>query len=147
MEQSTTQVQKKQSQRKVDLNKSKFTIKDYKAKRDEINALADKMPVVCQQEFIHVKIPGHTLINQGITFLPELNERVQLDKFYLQTQTKHVVVDHRKEFKRIFMDRGLLGIHNYISNLPKYIEDQKKKYPELYDDDKSGGKSGGKNKK
>jgi hypothetical protein len=110
--------------------KESYTLKEWKQNKEALLKLALMMPKVFEQSIRIDHIPGFQLINSGIEYIG--NEKVDPCKDYPQKHTKHSYINHETRIKKIFMDKGMPGIENYILEMQAYLEYQLKTYPEMY---------------
>ena len=110
--------------------KDSYTLKEFKQNKDSIMKLSLMMPKVFEQTTHTETIPGWELINMGIEYMG--NEKVNPCKDYFQQYIKHTYVNHFNKLKRVFMDSGMPGVQQYIAKAQIYLENQLKKYPEMY---------------
>jgi len=108
--------------------KDKYTVKEYRVQKAELNRLAAQLPVPVYVSKT-VKVPGFQLIAKGVTHYGN-HPVIGWQEYEVFT---HELLNQEKIIRKIFLERGMPGLLNYIDkDLPMYLGTHRSAFPELY---------------
>lgn len=102
----------------------------------ELRKVAAEMPVIMRNTHEKHLIPGHEMIAQGITDVPNprANEVGQPEKIpvrpelmYISPMPVSIAINHHRKLKKMYKTKGVAGTHSYVDAVIRYqAQDQNK---------------------
>lgn len=108
--------------------KDRYTVKEYREQKGELNKLAGQLPGPVYVSKT-VAVAGFRLLAAGITHYGNYPV-IGWQEYEVFT---HELLNQEKIIRKIFLDRGMPGLLNYIDkDLPMYLGTHRSAFPELY---------------
>lgn len=102
--------------------------------------ISGQLPDMPEERIIKANVSGNDLLKYGIKNVSKgkILMPVEIGKTYTVPTLVLDNVNHYKRLKKAYLEKGILGVYGYLTQLPSYEQTCREQYPTHFEKDAQG---------